>query len=93
MVAGEKVKAHYRGTLLDGTQFDASYDRGTPLDFVVGKGGVIKCWDEGFVGLKKGAKAEFVCPPDMAYGSRARGKIIKANSTLLFSVEVVDIIR
>ena len=43
--AGQKIKAHYRGTMLDGTQFDASYDRGTPLDFTVGKGMVIKCWD------------------------------------------------
>ena len=54
----------------DGTQFDASYDRGQPLDFVVGKGQVIKCWDQGFVGLKKGSKADLFCPPDYAYGNR-----------------------
>ena len=70
---GDKIKAHYRGTLIDGTKFDASYDRGQPFDFTVGNGQVIKCWDQGFVGLKKGSKADFVCPPDFAYGSRARG--------------------
>ena len=53
---------------------------------------MIKCWDEGFIGLAKGAKAEFVCPPSYAYGKRATGPI-KANSTLNFSVEVVEIIR
>ncbi len=89
---GDKIKAHYRGTLPDGTQFDASYDRGTPLDFTVGASQVIKCWDQGFVGLKIGAKADFVCPPDYAYGNRARGQYIKENATLLFSVEVVDIL-
>ena len=88
---GDKIKAHYKGTLLDGTKFDASYDRGQPLPFTVGQGQVIKCWDEGFVGLKKGAKAELVCPPDYAYGSRSMGKVIKPNSTLLFSIEVVEI--
>jgi FKBP-type peptidyl-prolyl cis-trans isomerase len=51
---------------------------------------VIKCWDQGFIGMKKGSKADFVCPPDYAYGNRSRPKI-PANSVLLFSVEVVDI--
>ena len=51
---------------------------------------MIKCWDQGFIGMKKGSKADFVCPPDYAYGSRSRPKI-PANSVLLFSVEVVDI--
>lgn len=61
------------------------------MPFTVGQGMVIKCWDEGFVGLKKGSKAELTCPPDYAYGSRARPKI-PANSVLLFSIEVVDIL-
>ena len=87
---GDKVHAHYRGTLVDGTKFDASYDRNEPLPFTVGKGQVIKCWDQGFEGLAKGAKAELICPPDYAYGSRAMGPIA-ANSPLLFSIEVVDI--
>ena len=87
---GDMVLAHYRGTLLDGTKFDASYDRGKPLDFLVGAGRVIKCWDEGFIGLAKGAKADLICPPDYAYGKQKMGPI-PANSPLLFSIEVVDI--
>ncbi len=75
---------------MDGTKFDASYDRNQPLPFTVGAGQVIKCWDEGFVGLAKGAKAELICPPDYAYGKRATGPI-PANSPLKFSIEVVDI--
>lgn len=85
------MNAHYRGTLVDGTKFDASYDRGQPLSFTVGKGQVIKCWDEGFIGLSKGAKADLICPPDYAYGNRAMGSVIPANSPLLFSIEVVSI--
>ena len=85
------MKAHYSGTLVDGTKFDSSYDRGRPLPFPVGGGRVIKCWDEGFVGLSKGAKADLICPPDYAYGDKAMGGIIPANSVLLFSIEVVDI--
>ena len=88
---GDKVQAHYRGTLVDGTKFDASYDRNQPLPFAVGNGQVIKCWDEGFIGLSKGAKADLICPPDYAYGNRAMGAKIPANSPLLFSIEVVDI--
>ena len=88
---GDKIKAHYHGTLLDGTKFDSSYDRNQPLPFTVGSGQVIKCWDEGFQGLSKGAKADLICPPDYAYGSRAMGPI-PANSVLKFSIEVVDIV-
>ena len=59
---GTRVKAHYTGTLLDGTKFDSSRDRGQPLDFVVGVGQVIKCWDDGFLQMRKGSKAIFTCP-------------------------------
>ena len=89
VTSGTKVKAHYTGTLLDGTKFDSSLDRGQPLDFAVGTGRVIKCWDDGFLQMKKGSKAIFTCPPEIAYGSRARGKI-PANATLQFDVELVD---
>lgn len=61
------------------------------MPFVVGNGQVIKCWDEGFLGLATGAKADLICPPDYAYGNRAMGSTIPANSPLLFSIEVVDI--
>ena len=86
---GTMVKAHYTGTLLDGTKFDSSRDRGKPLEFVVGAGQVIKCWDDGFLQLKKGAKAIFNCPSDVAYGKRAMGPI-PADATLQFDVELVD---
>jgi len=62
-----------------------------PIGFTVGTGQVIACWDEGFTGLSKGTKADLICPPDYAYGNRAMGSIIPANSPLLFSIEVVDI--
>lgn len=61
------------------------------MPFVVGKGSVIKCWDEGFVGLAKGAKADLICPPDYAYGSKGFAGLIPPNSPLLFSIEVVNI--
>ena len=89
VTTGTKVKAHYTGTLLDGTKFDSSRDRGQPLEFAVGTGRVIKCWDDGFLQMRKGSKAVFTCPPEIAYGSRARGKI-PANATLQFDVELVD---
>ena len=86
---GVRAKVHYTGTLLDGTKFDSSRDRGQPFQFTVGVGQVIKCWDEGFQQMRKGTKAIFNCPPDYAYGSRATGPI-PANSTLRFDVEVID---
>lgn len=61
--------AHYKGELVDGTVFDSSYDRGQPLQFVVGNGAVIKCWDEGFLNLAEGTKAKLICPAAFAYGS------------------------
>jgi FKBP-type peptidyl-prolyl cis-trans isomerase len=60
---GSTVWVHYTGTLTDGKKFDSSYDRGQPFKFVVGKGQVIKGWDEGIVQLKKGQKAKLTCPP------------------------------
>ena len=86
---GAKITAHYTGTLLDGTVFDSSVTRGTPFQFELGKGRVIKCWDGGFAQLNKGAKAVLTCPPETAYGSQARSKI-PANSTLKFEVELID---
>ena len=88
---GDTVSAHYVGKLPNGEEFDQSYKRGQPLQFNVGKGQVIRCWDEGFIGLAKGAKAVFTCPPDYAYGERAMGKIPN-NSPLIFTVSVEDII-
>ena len=81
---------HYSGYLVDGTKFDSSIDRGTPIDFVLGEGRVIKGWDEGISLLNIGAKASLIIPPDLGYGSRAMGPI-PANSILIFEVELVDI--
>ena len=89
--AGQTVVVHYRGTLEDGTQFDASYDRGTPFSFPLGRGRVIKGWDEGVQGMKVGGKRKLVIPPDLGYGSRGAGGVIPPNATLIFEVELLDI--
>lgn len=87
---GATVKVHYTGSLTNGTVFDSSYKRGQPLEFVVGRGQVIKGWDEGITQLKKGQKAKLVCPPDYAYGRNGAGGVIPPNATLHFEVELVD---
>ncbi len=89
--AGDNVSVHYHGTLMDGTKFDSSYDRGVPFGFVLGQGKVILGWDEGIALLNKGAKATLYIPSALAYGERATGNIIAANSILKFDVELVDI--
>lgn len=88
---GELVFVHYRGTLLDGTPFDASYDRGEPLQFPIGQGNVIQGWDEGIALLNKGAKATLYIPSPLAYGERAMGDVIAPFSILKFDVELVGI--
>jgi peptidylprolyl isomerase len=87
--AGAMVKAHYTGKLLDGSKFDSSYDRGTPIDFPVGQGRVIKGWDEAFLGMKKGEKRVLIIPPDLGYGPSGRGPI-PPNAYMVFDVELVD---
>ncbi len=87
---GDTVSVHYIGTLKDGTQFDNSHTRGSAFEFTVGEGRVIKGWDEGVVGMKKGGQRLLVIPPDMAYGANAIGPI-PANSTLIFSIELLEI--
>jgi FKBP-type peptidyl-prolyl cis-trans isomerase FklB len=87
-VATDKVKTHYRGTLIDGTVFDSSYDRGEPLVFGVTQ--VIKGWTEALMLMKEGAKWELYIPADLAYGSRDMGTI-KPFSTLIFTVELISI--
>ena len=89
--AGDKIKAHYHGTLLNGTKFDSSYERGQPFDFTVGEGKVIKCWDEAFKGLSVGTKADIVCQPGYGYGAAGMGETIPGNSVLQFTIEVVGI--
>ncbi|TVY73601.1 FK506-binding protein [Lachnellula suecica] len=90
-VKGDKISVHYRGTLQsDGSQFDASYDRGTPLSFVVGKGQVIKGWDDNLIDMCIGEKRTLTIPPTFGYGDRAMGPI-PAGSTLIFETELMGI--
>ena len=89
--AGQTVVVHYRGTLENGKQFDASYDRVTPFSFPLGAGRVIKGWDEGVQGMKVGGKLKLVIPPDLAYGSRGAGGVIPPDATLIFEVELLDV--
>jgi len=92
-VAGDKVKVHYTGTLLDGTKFDSSVDRGQAFEFVLGQGKVIKGWDEGIAMMKVGGKATLILPSSIAYGERQAGALIKPYSPLKFDVELLDIIK
>jgi FKBP-type peptidyl-prolyl cis-trans isomerase FkpA len=85
----DRVKVHYHGTLTDGTVFDSSRDRGQPATFPLG--GVIKCWTEGVQKMKVGGKAQLVCPPEIAYGTRGAPPTIKPGATLVFEVELLEI--
>jgi FKBP-type peptidyl-prolyl cis-trans isomerase FkpA len=89
--AASKVKVHYRGTLIDGTEFDSSYKRNTPATFPLG--GVIKCWTEGLQKMKVGGKSELVCPSDIAYGDAGRPPAIPPGATLVFQVELLEIVK
>lgn len=90
---GDKVKVHYTGYLLDGTKFDSSVDRGQPFEFPLGTGRVIKGWDEGIASLNVGSKAKLIIPSSLGYGDRGAGEIIKPYSTLIFDVELLDIVK
>jgi FKBP-type peptidyl-prolyl cis-trans isomerase len=87
---GDTVSVHYKGTLLDGTVFDSSYERNTPFEFTVGEGSVIQGWEEGLIGMKVGGKRKLTIPPDLGYGDREAGDI-PPNSTLIFEIELLDI--
>ncbi len=89
--AGDRVTVHYRGTLTNGTQFDASYDRGQSFTFTLGAGEVIKGWDEGVAGMKVGGKRRLTIPPAMGYGARGAGGVIPPNATLVFEVDLLKI--
>ncbi len=87
--AEDTVKVHYRGTLLDGTEFDSSYARNEPVSFPLN--GVIPGWTEGLQLMKEGGKAKLVIPADLAYGPGGMGNAIAPNSTLVFEVELLEV--
>lgn len=90
-VAGKTVVVNYIGRLVDGTEFDASCNRGSPLDFQLGTGGVIRGWDEGVAGMKVGGQRRLVIPGDLAYGANSPTPAIPPNSALIFDVELVEV--
>lgn len=88
---GSTVKVHYTGTLKNGTKFDSSRDKGEPFEFTLGKGMVIKGWDQGVVGMKVGGKRKLTIPSEMGYGDSGRPPSIPGKATLLFDVELLEV--
>ena len=87
--ASDSVKVNYRGTLIDGTEFDSSYKRNEPASFPLS--GVIRCWTEGVQKMKVGGKARLVCPSDIAYGDKGHPPVIPGGATLIFEIELLEI--
>ena len=89
--AADTVKVHYRGTFPDGREFDSSYKRNEAIEFPLT--GVIKCWTEAVQLIKVGGKSKLVCPSGIAYGDRGSPPVIKPGATLIFEVELLDIVK
>lgn len=90
--AGSNVQVHYVGVAHStGEEFDASYNRGAPLDFPVGAGRVIQGWDQGVQGMKVGGRRQLIIPPHLGYGDRGAGGVIKPGETLIFVVDLVAV--
>jgi FKBP-type peptidyl-prolyl isomerase-like protein len=88
---GQTLSVNYAGTLENGTKFDSSYDRGTPFEFRIGTGSVIKGWDEGLMSMKLGGKRKLIIPPSLGYGPVGSPPKIPGNATLIFDVELMGI--
>ena len=89
--AGCMVSVHYSGYLTNGNKFDSSVDRNEPFDFPLGRGHVIRGWDEGVAGMKVGGKRKLTIPADLGYGARGAGGVIPPNATLVFDVELLAV--
>jgi FKBP-type peptidyl-prolyl cis-trans isomerase FkpA len=89
--AGDTVRVHYTGTLMNGDKFDSSRDRGTPFDFKLGSAAVIKGWDQGVVGMKVGGKRRLVIPQDLGYGEAGSPPKIPAKAGLKFEIELLEL--
>ena len=87
---GQKVTVHYDGYLTTGQKFDSSRDRGTPFEFKLGVGEVIRGWDEGVARMSRGQKVRLTISPDYGYGARGAGGVIPPNATLIFEVELIS---
>ncbi|HEY9788493.1 MAG TPA: FKBP-type peptidyl-prolyl cis-trans isomerase [Candidatus Obscuribacterales bacterium] len=88
---GQRVQVHYTGWLTNGQKFDSSRDRGTPFSFTLGRGEVIKGWDEGVASMKVGGRRKLTIPPNLGYGERGFPPVIPANSVLIFDVELLGV--
>ncbi len=89
---GDTVQVHYIGWLEDGTKFDSSHDRNQTFGFTIGRGQVIKGWEEGIVGMKEGGIRQLIIPPELAYGSAGAGNVIPPDATLTFEVQLLKIL-